>query len=649
MELFHAPKLSFEKVAAEVTLPEDPNTWTQEILQELYKLVPYVADFDPKIVLDRVDGEKGYALGHVEVMNRTEIQANTEATLNAAGVKEIRIPIIVKSGKLQPFDTMIQPDSKVVPLTEERLRQSLFRPQTFDTTGKSPGDISMISQLYPPYRQGYGAMGGGVSVGMGKMGSVGLLGTILATVSEEAYLRTTEAIEKYSMAFAANPSCRGALKTLASWTPTKTASVSSLVRPTVASVRRVVDGYEVKFASHHYWAPTTKIVDRGEVFRTFGQKVAEAADTSGEVLMVEGGGTPKKAPAEGGKAISVPGVYRCRTGEGEEVVGAVFPSLMDISGREVPVALFTNGLQSAVQGSMLGTMVAQDLPVFEGGHPKGFGTFIHHHEGKATAMVPVKITGSVNGTLQAETFDGRPAQLAVQPNISCICVADGVTLIPQDASWLPLDISAPLTIATQEEPTKEAAAAALTSVVVRASGHDAFSLSGPPVEKLSYDEKNFLSLPDAAFLLGGLGLTPKAAYEKLAEAGMVNAPLSVPTLRALNHPEDLRKEAHRAATRTVERIHVPGSGTLLAKEAAALPDPTAVDVALSIGFLNPENVAQFIAHLPVIEEAQQKMCELLLASRLGLKEIPTGALERSIRSVEEVLKGLKILAFQSAN
>ena len=51
--------------------------------------------------------------------------------------------------------------------------------------------------------------------------------------------------------------------------------------------------------------------------------------------------------------------------------------------------------------------------------------------------------------------------------------------------------------------------------------------------------------------------------------------------------------------------------------------------------------------LPVIDEAQRRLCELLVASRLGLKQVPTGALEKSIRSPEQVIEGLKALAFEA--
>jgi hypothetical protein len=103
-------------------------------------------------------------------------------------------------------------------------------------------------------------------------------------------------------------------------------------------------------------------------------------------------------------------------------------------------------------------------------------------------------------------------------------------------------------------------------------------------------------------------------------------------------------EAGAAAVRVLE--NAPDLRVDLWKEAAVIPDPVAVDTVLSLGFLNSENLGTFISAMPVIDDAQMKMCELLLAARLGLREVPTPALEKAIRSTEDVLEGLKVLAFQ---
>src|SRR4051812_15105135 len=142
--LFLESSLDFEKTSAQTQLPEDPNSWPQEVLQEIYKQAPYIADFSPHVVMEKVDGEQGYGLGHVEVANQTEIQSATSPEqMEAAGVRQVRIPIVIKDGMLQPFDLLVSDNSKILPLTEVRLRAAIFRPQAFDVTSRTPGDQSM--------------------------------------------------------------------------------------------------------------------------------------------------------------------------------------------------------------------------------------------------------------------------------------------------------------------------------------------------------------------------------------------------------------------------------------------------------------------------------------------------------------------------
>ena len=50
--LFFEPSVQFEKSASETVLGEDPNAWTSEIIQELYKQCPYAADFELMVVMD---------------------------------------------------------------------------------------------------------------------------------------------------------------------------------------------------------------------------------------------------------------------------------------------------------------------------------------------------------------------------------------------------------------------------------------------------------------------------------------------------------------------------------------------------------------------------------------------------------------------
>jgi len=683
MDLFLSSEQVFEKVAGETTLPDDPNVWPREILQELYKQVPYVADFHPHVSMDKVDAEKGYGMGHIEVANQTEIQSGADPVqVAAAGVRTVRIPIIVKNKKMSPLDILITDSSKVVPLTESRLRQAIFRPQAFDITSKTPGDQSMIGQLYPPFRQnmGMGGGGGGLSMnaGMGKEGAekcaecgktdcscpamkkkASVLNAILPTINTTDYLAFVDALnDPYTRtAFVKNAaSTQAALTTLLNHDPTsvKHASVGSLVHPTVIQISRDVDGYKVKSASHHYWAPTEEIVDRGEVVRRYGTKVALAADMSGAATLTEGAtAMSEEAPSEEPRPIEASGMYKVRDEQGRELLGAVITNLIDTDGTELPLALFTNGSQSAVQADIVGIPAGgtPDLPSDLQVH--GDGAFYSVEDGVLKATIPMTFGSGYTSSPDepdvhvGSTFDGREVEVSQQPNIQMVMgTEEGKMLVPAHWKWLPLTSSESVKLTTTEGDEEKSAAARVTyaSVEVRCGGQDSFSVSGPAVEKLASEDRSFLSLDDTMFLLSGLGVDQAYGVKKLAQSMGAGAPVMVRIGRSIKMASDRDEDALAAAAEKLASI--PSLKCYLFKEAASIPDPTAVDTILSLGFINPENMMTFMGYLPVIDDAQSKICELLLASRLGLQDVPTSALEKAVRSTEEILEGLKILAFQ---
>jgi hypothetical protein len=794
--LFIEPDLHFEKLSAETSLPEDPNQWPNEILQQLYKEIPYVADFEPQIIMDKVDAERGFGFGHVEVGNRTEApQPVSPDQADAAGLKKVRIPVIVKEGKLLPFDILVTEDSKMMPLTESRLRQAIFRPQAFDVTSKTPGDQSMIGQLYPPYRQNYGFGGGGVTTGAGGGGKtaaaarkitdfalkhglvspggitgkglvaagagatgIGLAGRaamgkpmlggekkaaardveleggandleawltaeaeelpkeangdmmqyfrdhpeklkeklerekkaselfktgsvlegILPTINVSDHAGFMDALEEspeLQAAFMKNAaSTADSLKLLAEYEPMgeekRAAILPTLIPPSVLQLSKAEDGYTIKTASHTFWAPYEESIDRGEAIRRCGEKVVLAADTTGTATVGEEGvggeeteqevenateGAPPAASEdplpEKGELITSPGNYKVQTAEGKELMGLVVPNLLDLDGNVMPLALFTNGSQSTVQGEIVGVKSgeATSTPWCE---MHGKGAFCSTSDGKLIATIPINIKGtysvpsqSAGQDILAETFDGRQVTISIQPGLKKIVSNGEKVLVPDCYKWLPLEDSEEVTLVDNPADfgLQSKAKQAASSVTLRCSGHD-FALDGLAVDKLAADERQFLSQDDALFLLSGLGANLGYARSKLAEAFSTSQNIPVRIGRYLKLASEVRKEASAAADAYLGKL--PVLRTPLWKEAAVIPDPVAVDTVLSLGFVNPENIAHFIGYLPVIDEAQQKMSELLLASRLGLREVPEGALEKAVRATEEVIEGLKVIAFQ---
>lgn len=695
-----------EKEAGEADLSEDPNQWPQEILQELYKQVPYIADFQPHVEMNKVDAEQGYGIGHVEVRNETEAPTETDpAALAATGIRMARIPFTIKQGKLSPFDLLIMDTSAIVPLTENRLRQAVFRPQAFDVTSRTPGDQSMIGQLYPPYRQNYGFGGGGVSMnagggmGMGKIGSpleqfieetgeekkkessVGtavinrpavervrrmektgsILEAILPTINRVDHENFCMEVDKCaSVLFANRDIVYESVEKIVSTEPaalSKTAAWESWVRPSVVQIQHVSGGYLIKEASHLLWEPKSAVVDRGELVERFGVKIAADVDMNGAVTLADGAAAEATEETSKLSPVTEFGYYKVKDELGREHVGFVVPHLIDVDGTPLPLQLFTNGSVSAVQADIMGEPAGAggNLP---NGKVGGHGAFYAlDGDGKVHMTIPLELGASsaMPGeptVYQGETFDGRQVEVSVQPNIQTVMgTPEGRMLVPQNWSWLPLTDSQAVGLvggdeAVVEGKTEEQFEEKKSYVTVRSDGQ-VFSFSGDPVEKLAYEQRQMLDLDSAMFLLAGLGTHQGYGAEKLAQAAYLEQPVDIKTGRELELKGDLVKQAHVKAAAFLESFPKLKTPHLL-KEAANFPDPSIIDTVLSLGFVNPENILTFVSYLPDLESAQSKLCELLMATRLGLQNISQPSLERAVRSMEETIEGLRILAFQGS-
>lgn len=81
----------------------------------------------------------------------------------------------------------------------------------------------------------------------------------------------------------------------------------------------------------------------------------------------------------------------------------------------------------------------------------------------------------------------------------------------------------------------------------------------------------------------------------------------------------------------------------LLKEAGA--DGAAVDTVLALGFLNEDNLLRYVDMAPTFEKAMSYLCSLLMASRLGLDEVPEPSVEAAIRGIDRILSSLRVVEY----
>jgi hypothetical protein len=81
----------------------------------------------------------------------------------------------------------------------------------------------------------------------------------------------------------------------------------------------------------------------------------------------------------------------------------------------------------------------------------------------------------------------------------------------------------------------------------------------------------------------------------------------------------------------------------LFKEASFIDNAQTVDALLSLNFVTPSNISKFIGKIPHFKASISNLASALLASRLGMKEIPEEATAVAMEKLIEVIEGLEKL------
>lgn len=659
MELFLDRELP-KTAAAFTRLSENPDDWQSEIMNELYRQAPYIGDFDPKIVVNELDSERRYAIGAIEMTNKLAVNP-LEFTVSsgAQGMNTALIPIIVNEGKMSPLDTFIQ-NGKAQPLTEERIKRAMFRPQVFEAAAERPGDQDMLNILYPPYRSG------GFGLGNARVGQLEtpktssvrpqfLVDVIKETVKKADITRLTDALnadDDLREALLNNNATRGWLAKLATVTPVEAAHMTKealhAIPPKVVQIQKVAGGFLVKTANPDNLLPEEEVVDRPTATGMLGSDIVNKVERDGTTTISTNPVVKETLDDVKLSVVAEFGEYKVKTMDGKELLGWVFPNCVDLDGHNLSIAVFSNGSEAAFQEDITGSLVGKGSNLIDE-DPKDFGCFYLARQGGATAMVPMTIMGTSqdpegNDTFHVQTIMGSEVEVQLVDGLKEVAPLDeGVFAIPGDCGWLPMREMTELA-STPDEFGKTAAARRLPhQVEVMWESGGTYSLRGQPIEKfasvgLPYQ---FVNFDQAVFDLAVLGVEPSFARTKLASAKKLSRWIPVDGVRPVTLVQEKMAAAESRAKNYISRM--PEINVMMLKEAASIDDPLSVDRVLSIGFLNPENVTTFVSYLPEFEDTLSKLSELLVASRLGLSNIDTGALERSTRHMDKVIDGLREL------
>jgi hypothetical protein len=659
--------------------------WPQEILDLFYEQHPYLADSEVEPVFKQINPERGYAIGTIVTKRKpATIPRDVEA---GEMTKEIRFPFVVRDKDVSTFDIFVVGES-FHPATEKNIEQALFRPETFEVVTHLPGDISLVNQLYPPYRSRYGFGTSFESGAGGKFSSVAMLDQIAPFMSKEDIERVTSSLAddpSMRQQLQLSPAFRSSIQKISEIETLSLADLREARRQAIPSdvVQLTREGFNVrvKSANSQMFSPREEII-------TLKEAVAVMPPETKTQFLEEGSSTISTDPVvrenfDEEKAFIIKnfGVYDIMQKVDRDTSPSraiVYTSVVDFDMMTLPVTLaifFHNGnwsFQDRIAGKACTDLeipaFIKKAPAVRSLLPRDYRPVTNPErshdqipEELAMPKLGTVVFASVNGvstipvTIKSATVKPDGVILhgitAMNKSVTLIpsSIAKAIQKVDESTYLLPLGLKViylgPKLVESARESSEYLKMASADSVEIISDGSTFSFRNHPCLRKLGTDAQ-FLDRQAALFLAASLGLSVPFADETLEKAAYLKEPIKVRGIRSIV------TEAEKLASIRLEVIEeirpIAKVKILLVKEAAALPDEDTVDKVLSLNFITPENASIFHRNLPGFVMTASKLAELLIGVRLGLKDIPEVVVQRSMNALQGVIEALSQLRYNQA-
>jgi hypothetical protein len=493
---------------------------------------------------------------------------------------------------------------------------------------------------------------------MAKMGG-SLLDAISHTVPSEQVDAFLSCVNDPAIKVAAlrNPAFEATLLKIAGFesmgTEKTAAALVQAIKPNVVQLMKLGSGdFKVKWANTGAFMPQETTMGPQEASEVSGSEKVQGIGPGGTVTLSTNTAQKSSLDSEKIEAVKDFGFWKVwDAATNQEMTGWVM-QIIDLEMHPLDLFVFKSEEGGwSVQDEMAGVQMQREASslaqMSQGAQPQGNGVFLGGGS-HPMALGPFTIqngAASPDGGQEyhAETVWGEQVVLSPTPGINAIQpIGEGHYAIPAEMTWLPLE-GEPILLARSplDVDNVHAGQAAQGAVDVGSTGQGEFNLEGAPVEKLAKADRQFIKSAEAEFLLVGMGLSPFEARDVMARAEK-GEKVKVAGLHTITPLATVHREMTKKAGVLLQHFpyHLRRN---LVKEAAALEDSETADKILSMNFINPENISTFASYLPDLEETSTKLAEMLVASRLGLNQIPEDAVMSSMRNLEEVIDGVKQL------
>lgn len=623
-------------------LSNDVESWPEEITQKLYESIPEANGMNCFVKFMKVDEENGTGTGSVVI-----------STPN----KQAMVPAIVKEFNLYPLDVIIA-DKKHLPLTPEFFKAIFSSNQIFTNLEEFPhgtnsdafnnyGDTNLYNTIYPPNlggRYAYASAGGSIFEL--------LAGTIDGSLLKNNLLKN----EKTAAMFIRNGHA-DFINKVANLKPVNEGNYEQSEANLVNNIRMLKldspNKYSLISTSDKVFHPHIESVDISGI-RTKLQDDLHDLDMTGEKILPIPQSTSDVFLTCEKQDVPVLantfGPYMVRGKTGLFYKGLVIPTVIDFDKNPVNLKLFLSPGYSTIQGEIAGVPLDKQSIKLDVQQPKigQTGTFIFAPEkGAVLATVPITITamGRVEGKIfiKATGLMGEPIQLYIssEMDIQDIIPFKKGWLLPGRMKWSPMEVFENVSNSPEMYSLKHASVELKRNAVLSYLQDGKFMLKGLDkyANEMRWDPTN-LSITKTAFILSALGLRGSKLAHAVKHA-KITGPVGISGLNLI--PVGSEKKASLKTKKDMREKLAQKIRCDMIKEASYVESAQTVDALLSLNFVNADNIQKFVGKIPHFKATLSHLVQCLIASRLGVKEIPEQQTSSAIHKLIDVIRGLETL------
>lgn len=661
-------------------LSDNVREWQQEISALISERLPKDLGLDVKIVFQTVNEERGYAVG-------TAIAKDTNTE------RQIGIPVVIKNWHLAPIDLFFS-EGKIYPLSDDNIAKIFYQnslgvglaPQ------KSPpnmADDAFADMRHPPLggKYSYSAPFSMLKLLSGTLGSEDL------KLFKRAFVETPSLLGGYHK--------RGTFDVVVKYAeekekPDKQDQINKERTVSVFTIKKDgPDSYRLYSAPDEVYEPVLISTNRQGLRNWLDMRKSELWDYERDPLnIVDKYGhytleIPKSPygedlgstgynlgvhknpwvfdPLQDDRTvtnISSFGRYAVRDKDGVLAKGWVIPNVVDFDGKKIGTKLFLGKALASIQDRIAGIPVKGDdddiMLRADRADTGKIGTLVYREGDQVLATAPFQITGVTIfknlRSLAGFDYKGNQINLILSPNVNGIVpISDNEQkeLGPLCGPGKNYIVSAKMffvrmprlcDVSGNTDDFKKVALEHFDINPVKvAVGNGRYLFRGGKISKYakSFQKHAFdfssLARHEAEFLLRYWGL-PQEKTASVLDGVKSKIHLEVHHLHFPPVRAEVKVASDLRITELVRSIRPPIDQ--LVKIANSITDAQTVDSVLGLGFINEENVSRFAAVKPMLWEVSHMLAKLLLASRLGMEDIPEESARLALMHLQRVIQGI---------